>query len=248
MVAPDVTQICVFSPGGGGRRAPFVGVNAQGFEGTSPVAREEWNSTVDVYPEFKTIPNSRLGAHTLYESDSTLTVGSNKSLACKTGFSFNYPLRENVKSNKDHPTCAGLRSGRDKGYHAGLDMYIGNGVVLAPYDGVVTWSGVMQGYGKRLEILLDGVNLLVCFNHLVTRFVKQGDRVEAGTPIAKQGNTGCGSCGVHLHLEVVDTLPMPGHKVGLTPIGMYGGILSMHKAGVLCNPWFAFDFNDKVKK
>lgn len=213
------------------------------------LAREEWNATIDPYPEFDDIPDSRLPISTIYEEDTTLTVGSNPLLLCVAGFSFSYPLRTPA-NNKSHPHCKGLKSGRAKGWHAGIDMYIGDQAILAPYAGTVTFSGEIGGYGKRVEILLDGVELYVHFCHLTTRLVKAGDRVEKGDKIGIQGNTGCGECGVHLHLEVADARAIGVVKTGTTNLTGYGTGYKQWAAGVLCNPWYAFDMKalHKIKK
>lgn len=255
MAVRSTLEVCHFgdTPSQAGRvLVPYVHDEALYFRRglvpdteTNYVAKEEWNATVDPYPELGAIARSRLGGHVLYEEDATNTVGSNKSLACKTGFSFHYAAKT-AAQNVGHPTCAGLDSGRsNKDYHAGLDMFISDAVLLAPYSGEVTFSGWVDGYGNRIEILLDGVQLIVCFNHLKSKLVLAGDRVKAGQKIGFQGNTGCSKygCGVHLHLELVDTKPITTVPRGTTIIGLYGTVRKMHAAGVLCNPWYAFDFN-----
>jgi len=250
MVAPALTEMCIFEETRAFRlpvTPESLGFGRLAIEGVTSKSREEWNSTIDVYPELKQNPKARLAGSSLYESDSTLIVGSAPALACVTGFSFSYAQRSAAQNGK-HPTCKSLKSGRGKGYHAGLDVYIGDSVITAPYAGTVTYSGTQSGYGKRLELLLDGVDYIVAFNHLNTRAVVQGDRVEKGQILGTQGNTGCGNCGVHLHIEVIDARAIPGFKQGTAAINYYGSMLKMHAAGVLCNPWYIFDFSIKHAK
>ena len=94
--------------------------------------------------------------------------------------------------------------------HKGLDL-VGphRSPVKAAAAGVVAehWpapNGYFKGhpiYGGLVVIdHLDGT--LTLYGHLSTTYVGEGDRVEAGEIIGRQGNTGV-STGEHLHFEVI---------------------------------------------
>ncbi len=95
--------------------------------------------------------------------------------------------------------------------HTGIDL---SGVhrdnVLAVEKGTVTFAGVQNGYGNCIEIkhIIDGQELYTFYAHLSAIGVKQGQEVEQGYIIGKEGgdpytdqNAG-NSTGHHLHFEV----------------------------------------------
>ena len=94
--------------------------------------------------------------------------------------------------------------------HKGLDL-VGphHTPVKAAAAGVVVehWpapNGYFRGhpiYGGM--IVIDHLNgTFTLYGHLSTTYVSEGDRVEAGEIIGRQGNTGI-STGEHLHFEVI---------------------------------------------
>lgn len=99
--------------------------------------------------------------------------------------------------------------GRDIGpigsrYHLGIDIAnsIGTPVVTAA-DGVVSYVGTMNGYGKVVMVThsLNGQAFTTVYAHLSGFTSSVGDVVSKGQQIAKMGNTG-NSTGPHLHFEI----------------------------------------------
>lgn len=85
--------------------------------------------------------------------------------------------------------------------HQGVDIAAPVGTpVLASGDGVVTFAGVKGGYGRTL-IVDHGFGMTTLYAHNSELLVKEGDRVQRGTPVAKIGMTGR-TTGAHLHYEV----------------------------------------------
>lgn len=85
--------------------------------------------------------------------------------------------------------------------HKGLDIANAVGTdIMASDEGVVTYSGVMNGYGNI--IIIDHKNgYKTYYAHCDELFSKKGEIVEKGEVIAAMGNTG-NSTGPHLHFEV----------------------------------------------
>ncbi len=98
-------------------------------------------------------------------------------------------------------------SGRIK-MHEGLDVGAPTGTpVLAPADGVITYSGSKPGFGKFIQID-HGYGLETTYAHAHKVIVKNGTVVKRGDLIAQVGNTG-NSTGPHLHYEVrVNGIPV----------------------------------------
>ena len=86
-------------------------------------------------------------------------------------------------------------------FHKGIDFDANTGdSVLAVADGVVTYSGVRNGYGNVIEI--DHGNGYVTRYANNSRLLAQvGDLVRRGQEVAKAGSTGR-STGAHVHFEV----------------------------------------------
>jgi len=86
-------------------------------------------------------------------------------------------------------------------FHSGLDF---SGPMLTPItataSGIVSFTGVRQGYGNTVEID-HGKGLKTRYAHLANIGVAVGQRVALGQRIAAMGNTGR-STGPHLHYEV----------------------------------------------
>ncbi|MFD1252132.1 Murein DD-endopeptidase MepM [Devosia equisanguinis] len=88
-----------------------------------------------------------------------------------------------------------------RAFHAGLDWAAPSGTtVLSAAAGVVSFVGTKSGYGNVIEVS-HANGLMTRYAHLSAFLTKEGQAVQAGTPIAKVGSTGR-STGPHLHLEV----------------------------------------------
>jgi murein DD-endopeptidase MepM/ murein hydrolase activator NlpD len=85
--------------------------------------------------------------------------------------------------------------------HAGADFVAPWGTpILAARDGVVTWSAWKGGYGK-LVILRHEDGYETYYAHATELLVREGERVQAGQPVARVGTTGDATA-PHLHFEV----------------------------------------------
>jgi murein DD-endopeptidase MepM/ murein hydrolase activator NlpD len=85
--------------------------------------------------------------------------------------------------------------------HEGLDIGASTGTpIVAPADGIVTFSGPKPGFGNFVQID-HGYGVETIFGHASTLAVKKGQRVARGDKIATVGNTGY-STGPHVHYEV----------------------------------------------
>jgi len=91
--------------------------------------------------------------------------------------------------------------GRGWAHHGGIDIDANMGdPVTAAAEGVVSFSGVRNGYGNVVEID-HGNGYKTIYAHNSSNLVRAGDIVRAGQQIAKVGSTGR-STGSHLHFEV----------------------------------------------
>lgn len=85
--------------------------------------------------------------------------------------------------------------------HEGLDIGARTGTpILAPADGVVTFSGKKMGFGNLVHID-HGYGIETIYAHAHTLTATKGDLVKRGEKIATIGSTGF-STGPHLHYEV----------------------------------------------
>jgi murein DD-endopeptidase MepM/ murein hydrolase activator NlpD len=85
--------------------------------------------------------------------------------------------------------------------HRGIDIATKMGApIVAPADGIVTFTGRNGGYGKTL-VIKHGHGLKTKYAHLKKALVKKGQYVKRGETIALVGNSGR-STGPHLHYEV----------------------------------------------
>lgn len=87
-------------------------------------------------------------------------------------------------------------------FHKGIDIPAPeNTNILSCDDGIITFAGVMNGYGNVIKIKhFDGKETLYAHNNL--NIVQKGDVVKSGQVIAKVGTTG-NSTGNHLHFETI---------------------------------------------
>lgn len=85
--------------------------------------------------------------------------------------------------------------------HTGIDVGAPEGTpIRAPAAGVVVRAGARGGYGQAVEID-HGNGVVTLYGHASEVLVSAGDFVEAGTEIARVGQTGRAT-GPHLHFEV----------------------------------------------
>jgi murein DD-endopeptidase MepM/ murein hydrolase activator NlpD len=94
-----------------------------------------------------------------------------------------------------HPVLKQMRA------HLGTDFAAPTGTPTRTVgDGVVTFSGVQNGYGNVVFIKHRG-NTETVYAHLSKLLVRQGDKVSQGQTIGLVGSTGWAT-GPHLHFEV----------------------------------------------
>jgi murein DD-endopeptidase MepM/ murein hydrolase activator NlpD len=92
-------------------------------------------------------------------------------------------------------------SGR-RSVHRGVDFSARKGTpVVAPADGVVTFSGKWKTYGNVVEIS-HGYGFVTRYAHLEKQLVRKGQKVKRGDVIARVGSSGKSTFS-HLHYEVV---------------------------------------------
>ncbi len=97
---------------------------------------------------------------------------------------------------------SGWGDSRDGGrIHKAIDITGSEGEqIFAIAAGIITFSGRKKDYGNVVEI--DHQNgFTSLYAHNQKNMVSAGQKMKAGEPIAKMGNTGK-STGVHLHLEM----------------------------------------------
>lgn len=87
-------------------------------------------------------------------------------------------------------------------FHAGIDISTRTGTpIVAPADGVVSFSGREGGYG-RMVVINHGHGMMTRFGHLHKISVKVGDKIARGQLVGTVGSTGR-TTGPHLHYEVL---------------------------------------------
>jgi murein DD-endopeptidase MepM/ murein hydrolase activator NlpD len=110
------------------------------------------------------------------------------------------PLAGNLRMSSNFGNRKDPFTGR-RAFHAGIDFPSPSGTtVLSAGKGTVTFVGQRSGYGNTVEVTHE-VGLVTRYGHLSAFLVKEGQKVQTGTPIAKVGSTGR-STGPHLHFEV----------------------------------------------
>jgi murein DD-endopeptidase MepM/ murein hydrolase activator NlpD len=104
-------------------------------------------------------------------------------------------ITSSFKSSRLHPILDVFRS------HRGVDLAANRGTpIVAPATGIVKSVGWRLGYGLTVEMEHSG-NVVTLFAHCDKALVKPGDRVNAGTVIARVGSSGLAT-GPHVHFEV----------------------------------------------
>jgi murein DD-endopeptidase MepM/ murein hydrolase activator NlpD len=89
----------------------------------------------------------------------------------------------------------------EKKFHEGIDIVAPRKTpVLAPADGIVSFSGWSEGMGRMVEIE-HGYGFTTRYGHNSKLAVKRGDMVKRGDIISYVGSSGR-STGPHLHYEV----------------------------------------------
>lgn len=84
--------------------------------------------------------------------------------------------------------------------HTGLDIAISKGTVIkSATNGTVILSSSQGDYGNHLKIQIEDVTII--YAHCDKLYVKEGDVIVQGQPIAEVGSTG-NSTGPHLHFEI----------------------------------------------
>ncbi|OWY64102.1 hypothetical protein B7486_49175 [cyanobacterium TDX16] len=84
--------------------------------------------------------------------------------------------------------------------HKGIDLATPIGIpVRASESGIVSFVGLMQGYGLTVDI--KHCSYSTRYAHLSKALVLPGAKVTQGEVVAESGNTGVGS-GAHLHFEI----------------------------------------------
>lgn len=86
------------------------------------------------------------------------------------------------------------------GYHTGIDLASDKGSTInASMEGIVELVSSEGDYGKHIKIRCN--NVVTLYAHCSKIFVKEGQIVAQGQPIAAVGSTG-NSTGPHLHFEI----------------------------------------------
>lgn len=133
---------------------------------------------------------------------SQLRVKDNKLFAKSNKLSINLDLFE--KDEFAFPLPGGKiispYGGRRKS-HTGVDIKThANDTIISAFDGIVRMSKAYSAYGNVIVIRhYNGLETI--YSHNSKNFVKPGDVVKAGTPIALTGRTGRATT-EHLHFEI----------------------------------------------
>ncbi len=103
----------------------------------------------------------------------------------------------------------------EEAFHKGVDFAASAGVtVLSVAAGVVTWSGMRDGFGVLIEVA-HGNGLVTRYAHNSRALVNVGDTVQRGQAIAVVGSTGR-STGPHVHFEVLK------NSIAINPMNYIG--------------------------
>ena len=95
----------------------------------------------------------------------------------------------------------GLRENVKPYNHTGLDIAANTGtVIIAAMDGVAELVSEEGSYGKHIKLVNGEVATL--YAHCSKLYIKEGEEVRQGQPIAEVGSTG-NATGPHLHFEIM---------------------------------------------
>lgn len=143
---------------------------------------------------------NRNTTNTLLQSIATPEVNNNE--PNDKGYYWPAPTTTNITSpyspNRVHPLTGIVES------HDGMDIAIDgidNDPAVAVMDGVVTFAGVVSGYGKMVQVIHDN-DLITRYAHLNSLKVSNGEELSGGDVIGLIGSTG-DSTGPHLHFETI---------------------------------------------
>lgn len=93
----------------------------------------------------------------------------------------------------------GIRQGAR---HDGIDIAAPEGTVVhAAAAGVCIYAGQQAGYGSLVILRHDALGVVTLYAHARELLVAEGEKVAAGAPVAKVGQSGR-TTGPHLHFEV----------------------------------------------
>ena len=129
-----------------------------------------------------------------------------------------------IRSSFGDPRDGGSRS------HRGVDIFAPLGTLaVAAADAVVTDVGNGSIGGKVVWLSASQLGLEFYYAHLDEQLVRRGDRVRAGDPVGRVGNTGNASrTAPHLHFGVYRT----GGRIALDPAPALSAPPSVHRATV----------------
>ena len=132
-----------------------------------------------------------------YGLDGKMTGG-----ASEVKVTFEPPLKGQIRNEfglRQRPTAGASTN------HKGIDIAVPIGTpVKTISSGTVTKAGASKGYGYAVFVdhgMINGKHVTSEYGHLSKINVKIGDKIKAGTEIAKSGNTGY-STGPHLHITI----------------------------------------------
>jgi murein DD-endopeptidase MepM/ murein hydrolase activator NlpD len=138
-----------------------------------------------------------------------------------------------LMGNRIHPVTKVAK------HHNGTDIWSPNEPcwIEAPYDGVVvdarksTAAGGGFGNFVTLSHKINGEDYVTVYAHMLDDSikVKQGQKIEAGTPLGKMGSTGM-STGKHLHWELQKSKKYAWNATGLNfiePVAFFDALIKL---------------------
>ena len=135
-----------------------------------------------------------------------------------------------------------ITNGPGEGLHTGrsaeaIDYTPGNGwwsLVAATQAGTVVYSkDLATDFGKVIVIKHTDSNTYSYYAHLSSRSVSLGATVSRGQTIGIVGNSGCGTCGTHLHFESRTGVVEP-----VTDYNLYNTGAAAYARDIKGNGWF----------
>lgn len=150
----------------------------------------------DIVDDIEEENNKVIRKNNLYAASSRYTIPEKVLQALKESneeLNFRRPLDTGVITSRYGIRSLGNHKGLDIGAPIGTDIY-------AAEDGIVTYSGWMNGYGY-LIVIQHASGFQTYYGHCSKLISSVGDEVQKGDLIALVGNTGR-STGPHCHFEV----------------------------------------------